>query len=110
VITYRFESGYQKNYHENPGVPYQATTKETFIPSTRDGRDLLKRLVIAFACGMTFKVGMSISSGEQNRVTFSSISHKTSLEYGPFGYPDPDFFAVVNEELDALGIPTAQQL
>jgi Deltex C-terminal domain len=70
----------------------------------------MKRLVIAFACGMTFKVGMSISSGEQNRVTFSSISHKTSLEYGPFGYPDPDFFAVVNEELDALGIPTAQQL
>lgn len=110
LISYRFESGIQKNFNENPGTAYDATVEEAFVPFNKDGRDLLKRLVIAFASGMTFRVGTSVFSGRPNQVTWSSVSHKSSLSHGPFGYPDPEYFKIVNEDLDTLGIPPANQL
>jgi Deltex C-terminal domain len=110
LITYRIESGIQKNYHESPGLPHTAMYREAYVPNNNEGRDLTKRLIAAFSRGMTFKVGTSISTGRPNSVTWSSISHKSSLSYGPFGYPDPGYFIVANEELDALGIPATDKL
>ena len=110
LISYRFESGIQKNFHDNPGMPYDAAIREAFVPCNKEGRDLLKRLKFAFSCGMTFKVGRSISTGQPNCVTWASISHKSSLFFGPFGFPDHLYFSVANEELDALGVPAADQL
>lgn len=110
LLSYRFESGIQKNFHDNPGIPYDAVVREAFVPCNKEGRNLLKRLKFAFSCGMTFKVGRSISTGQPNCVTWASISHKSSLFFGPFGYPDPLYLRVANEELDALGVPAADQL
>jgi Deltex C-terminal domain len=106
LISYKIESGVQKNYHENPGVRHPGTSREAFVPSNVKGRALIQRLIYAFAHGMTFRVGVSVSTGKPNSVTWASIPHKTSLTYGPFGYPDPNYFDEVNEQLNILGVPS----
>jgi Deltex C-terminal domain len=51
-------------------------------------------------------------SGRVHLVTWASIPHKTSKSGGPehHGFPDPDFFDVCNQELDALHVPAAVDL
>ena len=39
-----------------------------------------------------------------------SVPHKTSLEAGPFGYPDDNYIRMANAELDKIYIPAAQVL
>ena len=55
---------------------------------------------------MTFVVGTSITTGRKNTVVWNGIHHKTSLYGGPtyFGYPDPNYFNRVKEELAARGV------
>lgn len=110
VITYTLSGGWQKPYHVNPGVPYPPTTRTAYIPDTTEGRNLLKRLQFAFASGLTFTVGTSLTSGANNVITWASIHHKTSLYCGAHGYPDPSYFHNVNEELDALHVPPAEDI
>jgi deltex-like protein len=106
LISYKIESGIQKDYHENPGVEYQGTSREAYVPNNVEGRALIQRLIYAFAHGMTFRVGVSMTTGQPNSVTWASIPHKTSLTYGPFGYPDSKYLKDVNEQLNILGVPS----
>lgn len=53
----------------------------------------LKRLEYAFSHGLTFSVGTSLTTGQDNTVIWGSIHHKTSTTPGPHGFPDPNFFA-----------------
>jgi deltex len=110
AITYEIDAGIQKEYHENPGQGHHGTVRAAFIPDCLDGRKLLKRLKFAFLHGLTFTVGTSLTSGRTNAITWASIHHKTRLDRGPHGYPDPSYFANVNEELDALHVPAANDL
>lgn len=110
LISYMIQNGTQKNYNECPGQPHNSAFRRAYVPNNEQGRNLLKRLQFAFSHGMTFKVGTSISTGQPNSVTWSSIAHKTSPTYGPFGYPDSKYFKAANEDLDALGIPAADVL
>jgi deltex-like protein len=109
VISYRFERGTQKSYHECPGQPIIPTYRVAYLPSNEEGRDLLKRLKFAFSRGLTFDVGTSLTTGLPHSITWL-LPHKTTLDPGPFGYPDPSYFATANEELDHLGVPAADEL
>jgi deltex-like protein len=80
------------------------------LPGTAGGFLLLKRLEYAFSRGLTFTVGTSLTTGETNVVTWSSIPHKTLLSEGKFGYPDDRYFYVCNGQLDALAVPSAMML
>lgn len=110
VITYIIRGGKQKEYHENPGVGYGSTQRCAFVPSTSEGIDLLKRLKFAFRHGLSFTVGTSLTTGQPNSVTWSSIHHKTSTCAGPHGFPDPNYFTNCNTELDNLGVPSASDI
>lgn len=110
VLTYRIDSGIQKQYHENPGMAHASATRVAYLPDNAQGHRLLKRLKFAFSCGLTFTVGTSLTTGVQNTVTWSSIHHKTSLSGGVHGYPDAGYFFNANEELDALDVPPAEDL
>jgi hypothetical protein len=83
-----------------------------YLPNTVDGRKLLKRLKYAFRRGLTFTVGVSMASNQDNCVTWSSIHHKTRLRGGAsaHGFPDPRYFDNCNHELDSLNVPPAEQL
>lgn len=109
-ITYDIESGIQKSYHEHPGVSHSGTRRVAYLPHNDDGRSLLKRLVYAFEHGLTFTVGTSLTSGIANTVTWASIHHKTRLSGCPHGFPDAGYFFNVNEELNAMHVPAADDL
>lgn len=110
VIAYNIESGMQKSYHENPGVAHSGTHRVAYLPDNDDGRSLLKRLVYAFEHGLTFTVGTSLTSGVSDTIIWASIHHKTSLSGGPHGFPDEGYFFNVNEELNAMHVPSADDL
>lgn len=107
VIRYVIPSGTQGIYHEAPGHPYSSADRTAFVPRTLEGMRLVSRLKYAFQRGLTFTVGTSLTSGEKNSVTWSTIHHKTSLTGGTrsHGYPDPTYFYRCNQELNDAGVP-----
>lgn len=105
VMEYCFPAGVQKAYHDNPGARYHGTVRRAFLPDSPEGKHLLRRLIFAFRCGLTFRVGTSLTNGRPDSITWASIHHKTSLTGGVHGFPDPGYFRNANEELDNLGVP-----
>lgn len=112
VISYNIQSAPQKSYHDNPGTRHNAKYETAYLPNNDDGKALLKRLKYAFMHGLTFTVGVSMTSGAPNCCTWASIHHKTSPSGGAraHGFPDPDYFVNCNGELNACGVPSAQSL
>lgn len=112
TILYQIPSAAQKPYHDNPGQMHDSVIRVAYLPDTVDGNNLLKRLKYAFSCGLTFTVGVSMTTGRANSVTWASIHHKTSRTGGVYchGFPDPAYFHNCNDELDALNVPPADDL
>jgi len=112
VISYSIKSGTQKSYHDNPGIRHGSANRVAYLPDTTEGLDLLKRLKFAFECGLSFTVGTSQTTHAPNQVTWSSIHHKTSPTGGQYahGFPDPNYFANCNAELDNAGVPPADEI
>ncbi|KAL3944669.1 MAG: hypothetical protein SGBAC_001277 [Bacillariaceae sp.] len=109
-IVYDVPGGMQTEEHENPGVKFRGTVRTAYVPATEPGRNLVSRLFYAFRRGLMFRVGTSLTSGLPNSVCWASIHHKTKLVGGSFGWPDPNYFDNVNDELDNLKVPKAQDL
>ena len=105
-------SGYKKygtiivHYKIKNGKNFTGTARKSYIPNTKKGRILLGLLKIAFDRRLTFTVGTSVTTGEQNTVVWNGIHHKTTISGGPtnFGYPDPTYFNRVTEELASKGV------
>lgn len=104
-LTYNIPSGIQRPYHENPNDRYDGTCRIAYVPNNEGGRGLLLRLKYAFRNGLTFRVGTSLTTGQKNQVTWTSIHHKTSLSGGAHGFPDDSYISNCNSSLDALQVP-----
>ena len=104
-IEYSIPEGKQASYHDNPGKKYSATTRTAYLPNNPDGRQLLSRLKYAWMHGLTFTIGTSLTTGQGDSVVWTSIHHKTSLEGGSHGFPDPSYLSRCNQDLTALGVP-----
>ena len=107
-IQYHIPEGKQLAYHPNPGARYGSTVRTAYLPQNLAGCQLLARLKYAWMHGLTFSVGVSLTTGKRDCVVWSSICHKTSLQGGQYGFPDPTYIATCNESLDALGVPRAE--
>jgi len=96
IISYYFDNG--------PG--YTGTSRISYLPNNKEGREVLALLKVAFDRKLTFTVGTSVTTGRKNTVVWNGIHHKTSLFGGPtrFGYPDPNYFNRVKEELASKGV------
>lgn len=112
IIRYDMPSGIQKEYHQNPGDHYNGAYREAYLPDNEEGKALLLRLKYAWLKGLTFLIGTSMTTGVANSITWSSIHHKTRMNAGAMyhGFPDDSYFRNCNFELDALGIPPANQI
>lgn len=106
IISYHIPSGRQGDEHPNPGMPYQSVTRIAYLPDSKEGNKVLKLLQRAFGQRLTFTIGRSSTTGQNNVVTWNDIHHKTSRYGGPtsYGYPDPDYLKRVQDELKAKGI------
>ena len=110
VMNYDIPAGIQSKCHDHPGRPFGGTRRETYLPDHDAGQKLLKRLEYAFARGLLFTVGTSLTTGQSNVVVWSSVHQKTSRHPGPHGYPDDSFFVNCHDDLTALGVPKAEDL
>ena len=106
VLSYRFPNGIQGPDHPNPGKPYTGTSRTAYLPDNEQGRKVRKLLKKAFEQKLTFTIGRSVTTGEDNCVIWNDIHHKTSVKGGPthYGYPDADYLKRVTDELAAKGI------
>jgi deltex-like protein len=109
-ITYVVPEGKHQRYHEYPGAKFGYTRRKAYLPDNEEGLLLLSRMKYAFMRGLIFYVGTSQTTGKASSVVWSTIRHKTSLNGGPFGFPDTGFIFDCNDSLDALGVPEAGSL
>ena len=98
-FSYSFANGVQAN-----GTPYTGTARTAYLPATPEGIEIFKMMVEAFRRYLSFMVGTSITTGQQNTTVWSGIHHKTSMRGGPFGYPDKTYFDRVTAELNVRGV------
>eukprot|EP00980_Cylindrotheca_fusiformis_P008859 scaffold1888_cov120-Cylindrotheca_fusiformis.AAC.29 len=108
-LTYDIPSGVQKAYHDNPNSRYDGTSRTAYLPNNDAGRCLLLRLKYAFRNGLTFRIGTSLTTGQKNQVTWTSIHHKTCLSGGVHGFPDDAYISNCNASLDALNVPPPEK-
>ncbi|CAF0967519.1 unnamed protein product [Didymodactylos carnosus] len=107
-IYYKIPSGTQGPLNPNPGQRYIGTSRQAYLPNNKEGQDILQLLQQAFDDGHIFTIGKSMTTGQDNVVTWNDIHHKTSPHGGPenFGYPDPTYLHRVREELASKGYST----
>ena len=59
---------------------------------------------IAFDRKLIFTIGRSVTSGQDNVITWNGIHHKTSISGSSYGYPDATYLERVISELRAFGV------
>ena len=102
-IRYIIPSGIQDQRHPNPGEEFNGTMRNALLPCNDNGFETLRLLKKAFDNKLIFKVGTSLTSGEENTVCWGTIHHKTEFT-GTWGWPDTTYFQRVKDECNSLGI------
>lgn len=109
VITYNIEDGIQEEEHPEPGEYYEGTYRRAFLPFNSEGLETLRLLKLAFDNRNIFRVGQSLTTGQNNVTCWSTIPHKTVANadinnYIEFGFPDANYFDRVKYQCNNLGI------
>ncbi|KAJ3236324.1 E3 ubiquitin-protein ligase dtx3l [Chytriomyces hyalinus] len=81
------------------------THRRAFLPDNVEGRDVLRRLQVAWDRRLVLRVGTSATSGLSNVLVWN-LHHKTSVHGGvaAYGYPDATYLQRVGEELRERGV------
>ncbi len=82
-INYYIPDGIQGQEHPNPGQRFTGTARIAYLPNNSEGREVLMLLQNAFDARLIFTVGTSVTSGQDNTVTWNDIHHKTNTHGGP---------------------------
>ncbi|KAH9261543.1 hypothetical protein BASA81_000199 [Batrachochytrium salamandrivorans] len=105
TITYDIPGGKQDaGVHTNPGCSFSGTSRYAYLPNTKDGREVLELLKMAFQARLTFTIGTSLTTGQSDTVIWNGIHHKTTTHGGSFGYPDNTYLDRVRDELKQKGV------
>ncbi|KAK0070199.1 E3 ubiquitin-protein ligase DTX3 [Biomphalaria pfeifferi] len=103
-IQYILMSGIQKENHPNPGKCYSSILRTAYLPDTSEGFDVLLLLKLSFMRRLTFTIGLSLTMNLEDKITWNDIHHKTALDGGSYGYPDPSYLKRVLQELKGKGV------
>ena len=68
-----------KQGHPNPGKRYKGTKRVAYLPDNKEGKEIYELLLKAFNAKLTFTIGRSTTTGQEDVVTWNDIHHKTSL-------------------------------
>jgi len=111
VIHYDFPSGTQGPRMQNPGMHYSGTGRTVYLPDNIAGKEACALLEDAFALGMLFLVGDSVTTGACNTTVWAGIHQKTSPHGGAVGHgwPDPSYFDRLKHQCAAAGVFTDKQ-
>lgn len=108
-IHYSLPSGTQISSDDRPGTAYTGTNRYSYLPDTKEGTLVLKRLINAWNQRFTFRIGDSVTTGHKNVVVWNGIHHKTSLHGGTYGYPDKTYLSRVSGECDDIGVEKVEE-
>ena len=105
-IDWIINGGKQSRDHPSPGQIFHGDHRTGYLPDNEQGNEVLELLKIAWKRKLMFTVGHSITRGVDGVVIWNGIHAKTNLSGGAshHGYPDPEYFKRVKEELKAKGI------
>jgi len=97
---YRLPGGNKNGQH------YSGTSRVAYVPANKEGIEVLNLLVESFKRKLTFAVGTSQTTGQQNCVVWAGVHHKTNTRGGTsmHGYPDETYFDRVKDELKSRGV------
>mgnify|MGYP006076854055 CR=1 FL=1 len=84
-LSINIPSGIQGKRHQNPGNTYDGTNRIAYYPNVYEGRNAVQLIKYAFERGKAFKIGQSITSGNDNQTIWGGIHMKTSLD-APYGW------------------------
>lgn len=74
------------------------------VPNCVEGVELLKLLKIAWDRRLTFTVGTSFTSKQENVLVWN-IPHKTAFQVGAqYGFPEDSYIKQVNDDLKAYNV------
>lgn len=116
MITYAIPSGIQSSYHDHPGTRYHGTQRVAYLPNILEGYQILQRFKYAWTHGLIFTIGTSLTNHTPHQTTWASIHHKTHLNYQyphqqvAHSFPDDSYFYNVHESLDALHVPSYDEI
>lgn len=98
-------NGIQNSNHPNPGKPFYCSSfpRIAYLPNNEQGNKVLEMLKKAFTQKLIFTIGRSVTTGEENIVTWNDIHHKTNI-HGEYGYPDINYLDKVMSDLNQHGI------
>ena len=82
-ITYSIPSGVQPSNNSKHGRSYEGLFRRAYLPNTKEGKEILELLQRAFNDGQVFTIGRSVTTGQDNVITWNDIHHKTSIYGGP---------------------------
>ena len=74
ALAFKFASGTQGDAHETPGARYHGTARQCFLPCDAAGCEALALLRAAFARGLTFRIGTSVTTGQPHQTVWVSDS------------------------------------
>ncbi|KEI69960.1 hypothetical protein [Endozoicomonas elysicola] len=115
-IIYNFRSGIQGKEHYHPGVRYDGTQRECFLPANSRGIEVLAMLKIAWERRLIFTIDKSETTQKENQIVWNGIHHKTSpTDDGGFdangkpiyirnAFPDMNYLDNVTLELASMGV------
>lgn len=91
------------HYNLKGSNKYYSDIRSAIVPNTKEGNELVDKLIHCFKLGYTFTIGRSLTRKLNNVIIWAGIHHKTSHS-GTFGYPDDDYIDRVTNELGCLNI------
>ena len=100
------EGGVQGKEDPRPGRAYQAPgfPRMAYLPDSDQGQTVLSLLSKAFRRRLIFTVGASLTTGQEDCVTWAGIHHKTKTTEDEHGFPDAGYLHRVMEELRERGV------
>ncbi|KAL1518454.1 hypothetical protein AB1Y20_002746 [Prymnesium parvum] len=105
VVAYDFPAGVQRAGQPEPGRAYAAARRRCFLPDDATGRRAVRLLREAFVRGVLFRVGKSLTTGEESAVVWN-LHQKTSRKGGPtrHGWPDETYLMRLESECAAVNV------
>lgn len=106
AISYNFRDGMQGTGHPSPGTPYIGTRRTCYYPDSPLGWSCVHLLRLAFERGQLFRIGTSVTTGQNNVVVWGGMHQKTAKHGGPaaHGWPDDTHLQRLQSEAACKGI------
>eukprot|EP00092_Neocalanus_flemingeri_P017470 GFUD01018898.1.p1 GENE.GFUD01018898.1~~GFUD01018898.1.p1 ORF type:complete len:454 (+),score=103.49 GFUD01018898.1:200-1363(+) len=109
-LHFQFTPGIQGPEHPSPGHYYTPVgfPRTAFLPDNQEGQQALHGLYLAWEQRLLFTVGRSITTGQDNCVTWNDIHLKTKVTGGEHSYPDDQYLGNLAQDLAGFGITEAE--